>query len=106
MPDTTPTTAVNPFLSSQSAHRDATMAPASASDPTGRLANKDVFMKLLVAQIQYQNPLNPSDGIEFMTQLTQFTQLEQSIAMRQSLETIATALTARPDSGGADSQQP
>lgn len=58
-----------------------------------RLANQDVFMKLLVAQLQNQNPLNPADGVEFMTQLTQFSQLEQQMGSRQALEAIKNALT-------------
>ncbi|MBI5283293.1 MAG: hypothetical protein HY858_16530 [Candidatus Solibacter usitatus] len=73
-------------------------APDSGTD---RLANKEVFMKLLVAQLKNQNPLNPADGIEFITQLTQFTQLEQSLGMRQELETIRKALTVGATASGA-----
>ena len=62
------------------------------------LVGKDDFLKLLVAQIRNQNPLSPADGVEFLTQLAQFTQLEQLIAIRVQLE----ALTAR----GADQQTP
>jgi flagellar basal-body rod modification protein FlgD len=53
-----------------------------------RLAGKEVFLKLLVAQLQHQNPLNPADGVEFMTQLTQFSQLEQAMGSRKELEAI------------------
>jgi flagellar basal-body rod modification protein FlgD len=62
------------------------------------LANKDVFMQLMVAQLKHQNPLNPSDGVEFVTQLAQFTQLEQSMGMREDLETIRNVLTGTTDS--------
>ena len=55
---------------------------------SSRLANQDVFMQLLVAQLKYQNPMNPADGVEFMTQLTQFSQLEQTMASRQELTKI------------------
>lgn len=61
---------------------------AESAKATDRLANQDVFMKLLVAQLKYQNPMNPADGVEFMTQLTQFTQLEQAVASRKALEDI------------------
>jgi flagellar basal-body rod modification protein FlgD len=60
----------------------------SVTKNSERLANQDVFMKLLVAQLKYQNPMNPADGVEFMTQLTQFSQLEQSIESRKELEAI------------------
>lgn len=55
-------------------------------------ADKSTFLKLLVAQLKNQNPLNPSDGIEFVTQLAQFTSLEQSTAMSQDIAAIRAAL--------------
>ena len=53
-----------------------------------RLANQDVFMQLLVAQLKYQNPMNPADGVEFMTQLTQFSQLEQMVSIRKGVDSM------------------
>jgi flagellar basal-body rod modification protein FlgD len=55
-------------------------------------ADKSTFLKLLVAQLKNQNPLNPSDGIQFVTQLAQFTSLEQSTAMSQDIAAIRAAL--------------
>lgn len=50
-------------------------------DTSGRVLNqemdKDMFMKLLVTQLQYQDPLNPMDNQEMMAQVAQFTALEQ-----------------------------
>lgn len=69
------------------------VGPEDSGDATSRLANQDVFMKLLVAQLKYQNPMNPADGVEFMTQLTQFTQLEQAVASRKALEGIHAILS-------------
>lgn len=53
---------------------------------------KDMFLQLLVAQIQNQDPLNPSDGVQFLTQLAQFQQLEQSMNMGQDVSAIRTDL--------------
>lgn len=36
----------------------------------------DAFLQLLVAQLRYQNPMDPSDGTEFLQQTAQFTQVE------------------------------
>ena len=57
-------------------------------------ADKATFLKLLVTQLQHQNPLSPSDGVEFVTQLAQFTALEQSTQMRDDLAAIRAALAA------------
>ncbi|HET8548632.1 MAG TPA: flagellar hook capping FlgD N-terminal domain-containing protein [Bryobacteraceae bacterium] len=56
--------------------------------PDQGLTGKDTFLKLLVAQIRHQDPLAPADGIQFVSQLAQFSGLEQSIQMRQELEAI------------------
>jgi len=58
------------------------------------IANKDTFLRLLVTQLQAQNPLNPKDGSEFVAQLATFTQLEQTLGIRQDLEAIREKLTA------------
>lgn len=51
-------------------------APASGPAPTNAMG-KDTFLKLLVAQLKYQNPLSPTDGTEFMAQTAQFTVVEK-----------------------------
>ncbi|KFK95349.1 MULTISPECIES: flagellar hook assembly protein FlgD [unclassified Serratia (in: enterobacteria)] len=43
----------------------------------------DMFMKLLVAQIQNQDPLNPTDGTEYVSQLAQLTQVQSMEYMSQ-----------------------
>ena len=43
-------------------------------DTTG---GKDMFMKLLVAQLKYQNPMAPTDGNQYMNQMAMFSQVEK-----------------------------
>lgn len=64
-------------------------APAGKS-PAGpdALASKEVFLQLLVNQLRYQNPLQPADGVQFISQLAQFSGLEQNLAMRADLAAI------------------
>jgi len=52
------------------------------------LANESTFLQLLVAQLKNQNPSEPMDGTTFVTQLAQFSDLEQNLAMRQDLDSI------------------
>jgi flagellar basal-body rod modification protein FlgD len=40
-------------------------------------ADKDMFLKLLVAQLKYQDPSNPADSSQFLAQTAQFTQVEK-----------------------------
>ena len=39
--------------------------------------DKDTFLKLLVAQLKYQDPSNPADSTAFLAQTAQFTQVER-----------------------------
>src|SRR3712207_6685064 len=53
-------------------------APVEFSSGTGSAsADKDMFLKLLVAQMKYQDPMNPTDSSEFLSQSAQFTALEK-----------------------------
>ena len=73
-----------------------TQTPAAAPSIDG-LANENTFLQLLVAQIKNQDPLQPADSIQFLSQLAQFSQLEQLIGIRQELKTPA----ATDASGGS-----
>lgn len=67
--------------------------PAAALAGAGKnIATKENFLQLLVAQIKNQNPLNPQDGTQFLSQLSQFTEMEQMLGMRQDIAAIRTAL--------------
>ena len=55
----------------------------------------DDFMKLLVTQLRYQDPMNPMDNNEFINQTTNFTQLEQLTSMNSSMGKIEQSLTSK-----------
>lgn len=50
---------------------------APAARPPDQQLDTDTFLQLLVAQLRYQNPLEPQSGTEFLTQTAQFTMVEQ-----------------------------
>ena len=45
---------------------------------------KDAFLQLLVTQLQYQDPLSPQSNEEFVSQLAQFSSLEEMQAMAEA----------------------
>jgi flagellar basal-body rod modification protein FlgD len=62
-------------------------ASASSEAASGKLAeNFDTFLTLLVAQLQNQDPLEPTETEQFVSQLVQFSQVEQQIDTNSSLE--------------------
>ncbi len=68
----------------------------SYNDATGSLTgggkndelDKEAFLKLLITQFQYQDPLNPMEDKEFIAQLAQFSALEQSMKTNQNMELL------------------
>ena len=50
---------------------------AGGKDKSKDLGDKDTFLKLLVAQLKYQDPSNPADSTQFLAQTAQFTQVEK-----------------------------
>src|SRR3954471_14047678 len=57
-------------------------APAAGTDTgatttTSKSADKDMFLQLLVAQMRYQDPSNPTDSSQFLAQSAQLTALEK-----------------------------
>jgi flagellar basal-body rod modification protein FlgD len=80
----------------------ATPAPASETTDRSKDLTKDMFLKLMVAQLRNQNPLNPSDGTVFLEQLSQISGVEQMVEMRKQLESIKQLLSAAT-SGTANS---
>jgi flagellar basal-body rod modification protein FlgD len=75
---------------------DPTASNSSSSSQTAATdtsqVTKNMFLQLLVAQIKNQDPMSPSDGVQFLTQLAQFQQLEQAMNSGQDLSAIRTDL--------------
>ncbi|WP_368543890.1 flagellar hook assembly protein FlgD [Enterobacter soli] len=69
-------------VSTQSGTTTYDSGSVSANDNTAAGMN-NLFMQLLVAQIQNQDPLNPTDGTEYVSQLAQLTQVQSMETMSQ-----------------------
>lgn len=59
---------------------------AAASRTVSGELDKDAFLKLLIAELSNQDPLNPMDDREFISQMAQFSTLEQMTNMTKALE--------------------
>jgi flagellar basal-body rod modification protein FlgD len=77
-------------------------AASAAASATAPALGQDAFLKLLMAQLQNQDPLQPTDGTEFVTQLAQFSQVEQSVAQSTTLGNIATQLQGLSNANASD----
>lgn len=76
-------TTVTPSPTAAAAGPGPTPAAAEPVNPKGELGKND-FLKLMVAQLQAQNPLEPSNGTEYISELAQFSQLEQTTNIAQN----------------------
>ena len=64
-------------------------ATAAAPKAAGGAMGKEEFLKLFVAQMKNQDPMNPMQGEELAAQLAQFSSVEQLINLNQQLEAQA-----------------
>ncbi len=68
-------------------------AAAAGRDPAASpkfsdAADTETFLQLLVAQIKNQDPLSPQDPTAFISQLAEFSSLEQLISINDNMELI------------------
>jgi len=85
---------------------DSTAATYAAKDNNNDLGQKDIFLKLLVAQMQYQDPLNPQDASQMSSQLAQFNMVEQQTTSNKLLEKLVansgnSATITQPSNGAS-----
>lgn len=61
---------------------------SKANEKQNNSLDKDAFLQLLVAQMKYQDPLEPTDNTQYISQLATFSQLEGTQNMQASLEAM------------------
>ena len=66
--------------------------PNEVQRKTGGTLGKDDFLKLLVGQLQHQDPMSPSDDQAWIGQMAQFSQLEQVTNTAETTTKIVDAL--------------
>ena len=73
--------AISSIANSSSSYSATSKGKTSGSD-----LDKEAFLNLLVTQMQYQDPLNPSDNTEYMSQLAQYSALEAQLNISDTLD--------------------
>ena len=75
---------------------------SSPNEVTGTAGDFQTFLTLLTTQLRNQDPLKPMESTEFVSQLANFSAVEQQVQTNTRLENILTALTGDSASGLAD----
>src|ERR1700761_4361178 len=72
-----------------------TTSSTGSTDPND-LASEDTFLQLFVAQLQNQDPLNPNeeDPTQMVSELAQFSELEQLVNIGQNVQSIDQAVSS------------
>jgi flagellar basal-body rod modification protein FlgD len=71
----------------------------AVNNTKGAELGKDAFLKLLVAQLQHQDPGNPMDSSAFMGQLAQFSSLEQMTNVATAVDKLTASNTVTQSVG-------
>lgn len=81
----------SPSGAAASSGKSETSTTQASAAATVDNVSENAFLQLLVAQIQHQDPTNPTDSTAFVTQLAQFSSLEQLVAIRGDLDGLSGA---------------
>jgi flagellar basal-body rod modification protein FlgD len=82
-----------PLTGTSSLSALANTAATTQVGPGANDANMNEFLTLLTAQLQNQDPTNPTDPTQFVSQLAQFSTVEQLTQSNTTLDTISSSLT-------------
>ena len=94
--------------SSDPTSNSSTGTSSAGSSSIDQLTNENTFLQLLVSQIQNQDPLNPTDSIQFVGQLVSFSQLEQLLGINQGVQSLvgdATPSSSTPATSSGSTNQ-
>ncbi|WP_258921671.1 flagellar hook capping FlgD N-terminal domain-containing protein [Heyndrickxia coagulans] len=61
---------------------------ASGTRTGSKTLDKNAFLKILIAQLQNQDPTNPMDDTQFVSQMAQFSSLEQMTNLKDDIDNL------------------
>jgi flagellar basal-body rod modification protein FlgD len=80
------------FTDVLNAPNTAAATTTTGTSSTASMVSKDAFLKILMSQLKYQDPMDPMKADQFMTQLAQLTSVEQLTNIAGSLDTIKASM--------------
>jgi flagellar basal-body rod modification protein FlgD len=83
-----------------------TTSAVSTTKAGDNTLGQDAFLKLLVTQLQHQDPSNPMDNSEFIAQLATFSSLEKLSSISASVSAISQLLVAQGLAGSTTTTNP
>jgi len=75
-----------------------TSGTTNTTQTSNQVLGQDDFLKMLIAQLQNQDPLNPLQGADFAAQLAQFSSLDQLTQINTQLSTLTSSLSSANNS--------
>lgn len=87
-------------IDSTSGASGTTGAGAASTTQSQKSLGQDAFLKLLVAQLQNQDPTSPADNTAFISQLATFSSLEQLTQIAKQVSSIGALLTGQSAASG------
>ena len=87
-----PLSYTSPSSQSSSSASNSNSSSSSNGLGGGVQANESTFLTLLVTQLKNQDPLNPTDSTQFVSELAQFSSLEQLMNINQNVGSIKTTI--------------
>ena len=82
-----------------------TSSPGQLKSTNAAETQKNQFLQLLVAQLKGQNPLDPLDGTQFVSQLAQFSSLEELTSIHAVLKNVETYLKPQTAQNASNSSK-
>ena len=76
-------------------------ASSATAGTTGQTLGQNDFLKLLMTQLQNQDPMSPMDNTQFIAQMAQFSALEATQSLQQTIQTSSNNATVSIKVGGA-----